>query len=158
MILDELIYDRTIADVNRVIYLRNKGYMHLTDEEKNEWNTDLKGCLNCSDLNRVAEACQYINNVYRQWGYDVHIPIKNDFKIDDFQDLQLMSDYCLSILNLMGSIKNGRTAAIPVRMTGATHLTQNNIERNLYLMTDVLEMVKDGMRVLQCTVGGDEFE
>ncbi|RHN01468.1 hypothetical protein [Dielma fastidiosa] len=158
MILDRLIYDRTAADVNRAIYLRNKGYENLTDAEKQEWSSDLKGCLNCSDLNRVAEACRYINAMYRQWGYDVTIPVKTDFTMDDFQDLQLMSDYCLSVLNLMGSIKNGRMGEVPRRMTGATHVTQNNIERNLYLMPHVLKSVQEGMQVLKCTLGGDEFE
>lgn len=50
----EWIYDRTQEDVDRAIYLNQK-YISgtITDEEKAEWQSDLKGALNASDLNRI---------------------------------------------------------------------------------------------------------
>lgn len=50
----EWIFDRTQEDVDRAIYLNQK-YMSgtITDEEKAEWQSDLKGALNASDLNRI---------------------------------------------------------------------------------------------------------
>lgn len=48
------IFDRTQEDVVHVIDL-NRKYMlgTITDEEKVEWESDLKGTLNASDLNRI---------------------------------------------------------------------------------------------------------
>lgn len=50
----EWIFDRTQEDVDRAIYLNQK-YMSgtITDEEKAEWQSDSKGTLNASDLNRI---------------------------------------------------------------------------------------------------------
>lgn len=47
------VYDRTDNDVDYVTYLFNKGYSNLTELEKADWDSDLKGSLNCSDLNRI---------------------------------------------------------------------------------------------------------
>lgn len=48
------IFDRTQSDVNHVIDLNQK-YISgtITDDEKAEWESDLKGALNASDLNRI---------------------------------------------------------------------------------------------------------
>lgn len=50
----EWIFDRTQNDVNHVIDLNQK-YISgtITDDEKAEWASDLKGALNASDLNRI---------------------------------------------------------------------------------------------------------
>lgn len=47
--------DRTQADVDRVKYLTNQYLLgEITEAEKEEWETDLKGALNRSDLLRVG--------------------------------------------------------------------------------------------------------
>ena len=57
-----LITDRTQADVDRVQYLASVGWENMTDAEKAEWSTPLKGAYNASDLNRVGAAVTYISN------------------------------------------------------------------------------------------------
>lgn len=47
------IFDRTDNDVGYATYLFNKGYSNLTVAEKADWDSDLKGSLNFSDLNRI---------------------------------------------------------------------------------------------------------
>lgn len=48
------IVDRTQQDVNRVVFLNNKGYENLTEEEKAEYSQNLKGALNFDDIDRIV--------------------------------------------------------------------------------------------------------
>ena len=63
-IIDNLVYDRTQADVDRVFTLKNKilteGLSSLSAEEKAEYMAGMKGAYNYGDMNRVGQA------VYRQ--------------------------------------------------------------------------------------------
>ena len=68
-IIDELITDRTQADVNRVRELALKGWANLTEGEKAEWNAGMKGAYNATDLNRVTQAMDYINAELEGYGY-----------------------------------------------------------------------------------------
>lgn len=59
---EPLIYDRTKNDVDRVIELtekiRNKT---ITSAELQEWNGNLKGAINTSDLNRIISYINYLS-------------------------------------------------------------------------------------------------
>ena len=69
-IIDELITDRTQSDVTHWKELHDKGWVGMTDEEKAEWNTaSMKGAYNYTDLNRVVEAMDYLNNLFAGYGY-----------------------------------------------------------------------------------------
>ena len=71
--MTDLIYDRTKADVDRAAYLIGKiqrGEM-LTDAEKTEYFSGLKGCINASDLNRVETKVKELVEVLRGYGYTV---------------------------------------------------------------------------------------
>lgn len=63
-VIDNLIYDRTAADVQRVHDFRNRilagGITALTASERAEYLAGMKGAYNASDLNRVGEAVQYL--------------------------------------------------------------------------------------------------
>ena len=57
MELDNLIFDRTAADVQRVKTLTGKlSAGTATEEEKAEWLAGMKGAYNAADLNRVGAA------------------------------------------------------------------------------------------------------
>ena len=57
-IIDNLVYDRTQADVDRVFTLKNKilteGLSSLSAEEKAEYMAGMKGAYNYGDMNRVG--------------------------------------------------------------------------------------------------------
>ena len=59
-VIDNLITDRTAADAALVKQLAAIGYDQMTTAQRNQWNTDLKGAYNASDLNRVGEAINYL--------------------------------------------------------------------------------------------------
>ena len=59
-IIDNLVYDRTQADVDRVFTLKNKilteGLSSLSAEEKTEYMAGMKGAYNYGDMNRVGHS------------------------------------------------------------------------------------------------------
>lgn len=74
MELDNLIFDRTQADVDRAAYLSRlwvDGTFTGTTAELAEWASDLKGAYNASDLNRVCAAVDYLTGVLTGLGYSV---------------------------------------------------------------------------------------
>ena len=72
-VIDTLISNRTAADVALVKQLAAIGYANMTTAQKNQWDTDLKGAYNASDMNRVGEAINYLVaelNQYYQYTWD----------------------------------------------------------------------------------------
>ena len=59
-IIDTLITERTKPDEERVEELAAKGYDAMTDAEKAEWDGEMKGAYDASDLNRVESAVAYL--------------------------------------------------------------------------------------------------
>ena len=59
-IIDTLITDRTQADEEHVEELPAKGYDAMSDAEKAEWDGEMKGAYDASDLNRVESAVAYL--------------------------------------------------------------------------------------------------
>ena len=55
--------DRSENDVKRVLEFLQKGWQSLSESEKNEWNSGLKGSLNTSDLERVQNNIQLLSDV-----------------------------------------------------------------------------------------------
>lgn len=73
---DYLITDRTLADVERVRYLKNlwdpvRRRWTGTPEEWAEWESGPKGAYNAKDLNRVMRAASYLLTRLEESGYRV---------------------------------------------------------------------------------------
>lgn len=68
---DNLIYDRTAADVSRVIDLTRKMRSGTaSDAERTEWlEGRMKGAWNASDLNRIENWTIYLTDFLAQQGY-----------------------------------------------------------------------------------------
>lgn len=88
MSLDDFItpvFDRTYEDIRTLKYLLNKGYSNLNYEEKLMWDTNLKGALNVSDLNRIEHNISIlladvgITFTPKIWS-EKDIPLKSDFE------------------------------------------------------------------------------
>lgn len=71
--LDELIYDRTQADVTYAAELNRKlnSGEALTTQELADWNAGLKGAYNASDMNRVDAAVRELGELLTEAGYPV---------------------------------------------------------------------------------------
>lgn len=63
-VIDTLIFDRTHADVEKLNQIKTRiltnGLGELTDEEKAEYLSGMKGAYNYTDLNRVGQAVKYL--------------------------------------------------------------------------------------------------
>lgn len=57
------ITDRSQSDVERVLELLEKGWQNFSDDEKAEWNKDMKGALNMSDLLRIQNNVSLLKDV-----------------------------------------------------------------------------------------------
>lgn len=57
------ITDRSQEDVDRIRELDTKGYYNLTEAEKTEWESDSKGALNTSDLERIENNIKVISDM-----------------------------------------------------------------------------------------------
>lgn len=56
----EFVTDRTYADVLKVKEYNERGWNELSEEERQEWLAGMKGAFNCTDMNRINEALNFI--------------------------------------------------------------------------------------------------
>ncbi len=166
-VIDNLIFDRTQADVDRVYELKNKilsgGLSSLTDAEKTEYMAGLKGAYNYTDLNRVGEAVSYLAqqmktlpqrvaaySAARGGGNDVTIALpydpdgiavnpKTDWVVTDIPMQAAMETYLANLTVLRGQFTLPADApTVPMAMRNLTFSTANDIEYLLYLINAVL--------------------
>ena len=133
-----LITDRTQADVDYVIRLSQKGWSGMTAEEKAEWEYDLKGAYNASDLNRVGNAFNYVAGRLEGAGYSVPVNPKIDWMESDIPTHSDMEIYLNNVEIIRGTLTVlTATPEVPDDMEGLTYEEANDIERIL-LAVDAL--------------------
>lgn len=163
MIIDELIFDRTEEDVNRLKEFKSRimksGLSALTADEVDEYIGGMKGAYNASDLNRVGEAVAYLtdyliasvdeldalreeldvaSDVNRDLPYnreDVVTAPKTDWSMRDIPTQYQMERY-LSDLSVLRSLMPlpENTPVVPNTLSGMTYITANGIEQMLYVL------------------------
>lgn len=114
--MDELIFDRTQADVNYA--------------KANPSSTDfLKGAYNYTDLNRIEEWCSYLATKLQAAGYNINITTKTDWSMADFPTQAQLE----RIRSNVNTIKTAFATAsnIPTNMSYMTYKKANDIERVL---------------------------
>ena len=166
-VIDDLIYDRTQADVDRVYELKGKilagGLSALTDAEKTEYMAGMKGAYNYTDLNRVGQAVAYIAqqmktrpqrgaaySAARGGGNDVTVVLpydpesitvspKTDWAVTDIPMQAAMETYLANLTELRGQLTLPADApTVPTSMRNLTFSTANDIEYLLYLINAAL--------------------
>lgn len=76
----KLIWDRTQADVQRVKALSSKIQTYTASaDEIAEWSSHPKGAYNAYDLNRVAWAEYFIEQLGKHYGFDLHLTAKRNW-------------------------------------------------------------------------------
>lgn len=136
-IIDELITDRTQADVDRQLELNAKwipgsGVFAGTYEEQQEWLAGTKGTYRAADLNRVGKAIHYIAERLQAAGYDVSVFSVTDFTNADWVDPAYANMLLGEIRQLRGKFsQTAQTPQVPASMENMTVQTANDIEKNL---------------------------
>ena len=145
-IIDSMIYDRTQEDVTRRAELAAIAYEEMTDAEKAEWDSNLKGAYNASDLNRVSEAAIWLW-MRLQWHGNRGNPInvRTDWENADIPTQQEAEDYIGAVRNIFYALD--LPAAVPSPPASADGLTfqgANNIERGFEMINDEVERLETG--------------
>lgn len=135
-----LITDRTQADVNKVVRLAKKwSDGTITETEKVEWFTDLKGSYNASDLNRVGTAMEYISQRLATAGYGHALKPETDWKMSDFHNT-VNTSYYLDSLRLLRSwfVTWKNTPKTPDSLDKLDYKEANAIEQILVDIDDLI--------------------
>jgi hypothetical protein len=141
MPLDEfnLITDRTQADVDRCAELQAKGWRGLTDEEKLEWNTSLKGAYNHTDMNRVESAVEYVANRLTEAGYVVLPIVKKNWTGSDKPTLDDIKRYMKNISDIRSALTTFYTTPeAPTTKKRLTYQMANDMEQILIDVDDLV--------------------
>lgn len=139
----DLITNRTAADVERYQYLKNKGFDNLTDAEKAEWLSNMKGAYNYSDLNRVEAAVLYVADRLREYGYHLTIETHGEWSMGDVPTLADMTKYLANVKAIRTAFATlSTTPQVPDNMHHLSYQKANNIEQIIfdvdYLITNMM--------------------
>ena len=163
MIIDDLVFDRTREDVDRVKELKLKimtqGLSALTEDEEAEYLAGMKGAYNYTDLNRVGEAVDYLATQlsslstrledYREAldvaddssvsvpysASDISVTPKTDWTMSDIPTQTQIATYLGNIANLRSllDLPSG-TPTVPSNLNSMDYTTANDLERILYII------------------------
>ena len=127
-----LITDRTQRDVERWRLLHSKGYDALTDAEKAEWQTAMKGAYNYVDMNRVESAVAFVANRLSELGYFISPEIKATWNVTDHPTKADMNRYFGNIALLRAVLPLYQTTPkAPTTSKKMDYLVANDIEKIL---------------------------
>ena len=127
-----LITDRTQADVNYVVRLSTKSWNNMSEKEKADWESGLKGAYNASDLNRVGNAVVYVAGRLTKAGYLVPVSPKIDWTASDIPKESDMRTYLSDVDTLRNALTVlPGTPEVPEDMERLTYKEANDIERIL---------------------------
>ena len=136
MITDNLITDRTQADVDRVAELKAKWLAGtITAEERTEWLAGLRGAYNYTDLNRIGETVKYLADALNSSGRSVTVVAKRDWTVADIPTNAQMTAF-LNDLTLLKRNYSSITLAVPTSMNNLDFETANRIEQILVAVMD----------------------
>lgn len=135
-----LIIDRTQNDINQAKNLISKvkmlGIDSLSESQKEEYFSGLKGCYNISDLNRVEDAMKYISDLLNKFSYINEITYKK-FNLSDIIKQDEIDEY-LENLNILKVAFNNVVNA-PSTPTNYKHFNNaNDIEKILLKLETIL--------------------
>ena len=127
-----LITDRTERDVERWRLLHSKGWSAMTQEERDQWQTALKGAYNYVDMNRVESAVEFIKNRLAEAGYYVYPSVKTIWTVNDHPTKADMDRYFGNIALLRAVLPMySTTPQTPSTKKKLDYLVANDIEQIL---------------------------
>lgn len=127
-----LITDRTEQDVERWRLLHSKGWSAMTQKERDEWQTALKGAYNYVDMNRVESAVEFIKNRLYEAGYYVYPEVKTIWTVNDHPTKEDMDRYFGNVALLRSILPMyPTTPPPPTTQKKMDYLVANDIEQIL---------------------------
>ena len=147
--LDNLVFDRTQSDVERVKRLTAALVAGTaTAAERVEFVAGMKGAYNATDLNRVGAAVEYLTGVLHGMGYTVPTSPVTDWTEDSIQNTEQMAVYLENIHKLRDCLPYVAPDA-PGSMGALTWQQANAIEEILYRLEIILQEIQAGYLIRQ---------
>lgn len=142
----DLIFDRTLGDVTRWKELRSKPWREMTISERREWISDMKGCYNYTDMNRVENAVATISGFLKARGHEHETPVvKTNWSPSDIPSPDDMKRYYRNISILREAyLTYPDTPEAPREGERMDYVIANNIERILFDITDICVKTPQG--------------
>lgn len=134
-----LITDRTSEDVERWQRLRDKGWAAMSEEERAEWISPMKGSYNASDMNRVECAVSYVAGRLRASGYYIDPVVKTTWSIYEIPTRNDLNRYYNNVAELREVIRVYETT--PEAPTTAQKLDYKGANALEQILKDVDELL-----------------
>ena len=131
-----LVTDRTEADYKRWVYLREKGFLNMTADERAEWLAgNMKGSYNKGDLNRAGEALNYLRDRLAEANYITYqtdFTAKTNWTVTSIPTAADLTYYLKCVSNIRGAMAQfENTPPAPTDKGSLTYTEANNIEKIL---------------------------
>jgi hypothetical protein len=131
-----LITDRTQADYKHWEYLRDKGFLNMTETERAEWSAgNMKGAYHSTDLNRVGAALNYLHDRLNEAGYITYqttFTAKTNWTITSIPTADDLTYYLKCVSNVRVAMSHYANTPLAPTDTGALNIDEaNNIEKIL---------------------------
>lgn len=157
-IIDNLITDRTQADVERVKALAAKGFAAMTAAERAEWLAGMKGAYNASDMNRVGTALNYLAaRLAPVCGMSIAWSAKTDWAVTDIATASQAETYRQQIQDIRDALAYPAGTPDAPQMKRLTYTGANDIERILTICEELIVNVAKSFRytgAAECAAGG----
>lgn len=141
----QLITDRTKADADRALSLSIKGLENMTEEETEEYLSDLKGAYNASDLNRVESAVSFIAERFAVAGLHPKVEVYILWNRSKFPHLSEMERYLANISTLRALLPMASDVPqVPPDMDHLNYEEANDIEKILLAIDDAITRITKG--------------
>ncbi len=143
--LDNLIFDRTQSDVERVKQLTAALVAGTaTAAERAEFVAGMKGAYNATDLNRVGAAVEYLRNrLSDDAGTYVDVSPKTDWTETDIPTTEQAAQYISDVQNIRAAfILPDNTPPAPDSLSGLTYSQANDIETIFQNLDKTIESLK----------------
>jgi hypothetical protein len=148
MPMPTMVINRTSADVDLAKQIKEKIVNGTaTPAEVAAYLGELKVSYNAIDLNRVADACTYLQARLAATGISVYINVRNDYNYTDQPTQAEMNDYILSVANIKAAITMPSDVPdVPASVNGLSYEGANDIERILEAVNNMIKNIIDGFR------------
>lgn len=140
--MGQLVYDRAASDIARWRYLRDKGYANMTEAERAEWVSPLKGVYNHTDMTRVETAVAYVAGRLKELGYIVVFPTVRTWAVGEIPNEVEITRYFSNVAMLRQSVAVwASTPEAPTSVVGFGVNEANALEKILADIDAILDLI-----------------
>lgn len=143
-----LITDRTAQDLDRVKILAEKAWQDMTEEERAEWLSPMKGAYNYTDFNRVGVALNYVRDRLIETGYLSAgvFEAKVNWSVSDIVTETDLRGYLRDVSTIREALaRYDTTPAVPEYSGSLNYIEANNIEK---ILLDVDALITNMISIL----------